>query len=315
MKGNVLAWAALAAGILCIGFSAIFVRMAGVPGPASAFYRVLIASAVAVPWWLSRGERPPGPREVRLIVAAGVFFAVDLALWNSSILLTSAAAATLLANNSPLWVGMASWLLFKERLPARYWLGLGAALAGMTVLMGPEAFRHLRFNAGNLLAVGASFFYAAFLLATSRARAKASLAAVTGLSTLVSVLTLLLITLAMGTRLGGYPPRAWAALAGLGLVSQLGGWLAINYALGHLRAAPVSVSLLSQAVVTALLAMPILGEYPGRLPDRRRRRGPRGHLPRHHREGAVNQRVSWASRKVRGPSSQLPESKIVTMPR
>jgi drug/metabolite transporter (DMT)-like permease len=48
----------------------------------------------------------------------------------------------------------------------------------------------------------------------------------------------------------------------MGLFSQLGGWLAINYALGHLRAAPVSVSLLGQAVVTTLLAMPLLGEFP-----------------------------------------------------
>jgi drug/metabolite transporter (DMT)-like permease len=47
----------------------------------------------------------------------------------------------------------------------------------------------------------------------------------------------------------------------MGLVSQLGGWLGINYALGHLRAAPVSVCLLAQVIVTALVAMPLLGEY------------------------------------------------------
>jgi len=64
-----------------------------------------------------------------------------------------------------------------------------------------------------------------------------------------------------GTTLSGFPPRAWLALAGLGLVSQLCGWLAINYALGHLRAAPVSVCLLAQAVVTAVVAMPVLGEF------------------------------------------------------
>ena len=51
------------------------------------------------------------------------------------------------------------------------------------------------------------------------------------------------------------------ALVGLGPVSQLGGWLGINYALGHLHAAPVSVWLLGQVVVTALAAMPLLGEY------------------------------------------------------
>jgi drug/metabolite transporter (DMT)-like permease len=46
----------------------------------------------------------------------------------------------------------------------------------------------------------------------------------------------------------------------MGLVSHLGGYLAINYALGHMRATSVSVSLLSQPVITALLSIPLLGE-------------------------------------------------------
>jgi drug/metabolite transporter (DMT)-like permease len=65
----------------------------------------------------------------------------------------------------------------------------------------------------------------------------------------------------MGTTLTGFSHQTWLALAGLGLISQLGGWLAINYALGHLSAAPVSVCLLGQTVVTALVSMPLLGEY------------------------------------------------------
>ena len=43
-------------------------------------------------------------------------------------------------------------------------------------------------------------------------------------------------------------------------MSHLGGYLAINYALGHLRATSVSVSLLGQPVLTALLSIPLLGE-------------------------------------------------------
>ena len=258
---HLAAWLALAVGIVCIGFSAIFVKLAQVPGPVSAFYRVLIAGAVLVPWWLAKGGRRPAPAELRLIVLGGTFFAIDIAMWNTSILLTSAATATLLANNSPLWVGLASFVLFRERLPGRYWLGLAVALAGMMWLVGGDAYRQLRLDSGNLLAVGASFFYAAYLLTTHRARATADLLTVMTFSTLTSIVMLLGINLAMGTVLTGYSRHAWLALAGLGLVSQLTGWLAINYALGQLRAAPVSVCLLAQVVVTALVAMPLLGEF------------------------------------------------------
>jgi drug/metabolite transporter (DMT)-like permease len=254
------AWLALATGIVCIGFSAIFVKLAQVPGPVSAFYRVLIAGAVLLPWWLARGRRRVSRADLRLIVAGGIFFAVDIAMWNTSLLLTSAATATLLANNSPLWVGLAGFVLFRERLSGRYWLGLAVALAGMMWLVGGAAFRHLRLDLGSMLAVGASVFYAAYLLTAHRARARVDLLTVVTLSTLVSIVALLVINLAMGTTLVGYSRSAWLALAGLGLVSQLGGWLCINYALGHLRAAPVSVCLLAQVVVTALVAIPVLGE-------------------------------------------------------
>jgi drug/metabolite transporter (DMT)-like permease len=75
-----------------------------------------------------------------------------------------------------------------------------------------------------------------------------------------AVLILLPINLAGGYQLTGFSELTWLALISLGLVSQLGGWLAINYALGHLSAARVSVSLLGQAVVTALVGIPVLGE-------------------------------------------------------
>ena len=260
-KHRAAALAALAAGIVCIGFSAIFVKLAGLPGPVSALYRVLVAGAVLLPWWLARRDPLPAREDIRLILTGGLFFAIDIALWNTSILYTSAATATLLANNSPLWVGLASFLLFRERLSGSYWLGLAVAMAGTVWLVGGDAYRHLRLDPGNLLALLAGVFYAAYLLVTHRARKRVDLLPVMTLSTLASIAVLLLLNLALGTTLTGFSRRAWLALAGMGLVSQLGGWLAISYALGHLRAAPVSVALLAQVVVTALAAMPLLVEY------------------------------------------------------
>jgi drug/metabolite transporter (DMT)-like permease len=261
---GVLAPLALVAGVFCIGFSAIFVKLAALPGPVSALYRVAIAAVVVVPVWLA--TRKPGSlpdsRAFVPMIAGGLFFALDITLWNTSLRLAPAATATLLANNSPLWVGLASFLVFRERLGWRYWLGLALALAGMAWLVGLGAIRRLDLGAGNLLAVGASVFYAAFMLTTQRARAKGRVDLMTfmAVSTLASVALLLPLNLALGSTLAGFPPRVWLALAGLGLVSQLGGWLAINYALGHMPASQVSVCLLSQSVVTALLSIPILGE-------------------------------------------------------
>ena len=255
------AYLSLAVGAVCIGCSAIFVRLAGISGTASAFYRVFIAGIVLVPWWLSKRLACPSRSDMLLILAGGVFFGLDLVLWNSSVLLIPAATATLLANNAPVWVGLGALLLFRQRLSFYFWIGLAVAMVGMMLIVGGDAWRQLGLNTGNLLGIGASLFYAAYLLTTERIRSRVDTLTLNALCTGSMVILLFVICLLWRVPLAGYPNKTWLALAGLGLISQLGGWLAINYALGHLRAAPVSVGLLSQPVVTALLAMPVLGEY------------------------------------------------------
>src|ERR1700741_625659 len=100
------AYLALIAGIACIAWSAIFVRWTDIPGPASAFYRMLIPAVVLLPTFLfDRGDdtRLNG-RMLWIIALGGLFFALDLALYNPPILQTTAANATLLGNNTPIVV-------------------------------------------------------------------------------------------------------------------------------------------------------------------------------------------------------------------
>jgi len=252
---------ALALGVFCIGTSAIFVKIASVPGTVSAFYRVLFAGLALLPLRLLQKKLSfPSWKDIRLIGLGGLAFAGDLVLWNTSILLTSAAAATLLANNSPLWVGLGATLIFHEKLNLKYWLGLLIALLGMTVIVGGNALQELRFNAGDLLAIGASFLYATYMLITQKARACVDTLTLNLFTMLTCIIILLPVTLLLGQPLAGFSTQAWMALVGLGLIPQFIGWLAINYAMGHLPAARVSVTLLGQSVVTAILGILFLRE-------------------------------------------------------
>ena len=255
------AYMALALGVFCIGTSAIFVKIASLPGAVSAFYRVFFAGLALLPLRLSH-KKPlfPPRKELRLIGLGGLAFAGDLVLWNTSLLLTSAAAATLLANNSPLWVGLGATLFFREKLSLKYWLGLIISLTGMVVIVGGNAIQELRFNLGDLLAIGASFFYAAYMLITQKARAKTDTLTLNLLTMLACVIILLPINFLFNRSLTGFSIQTWLALVGLGLVPQFIGWLAINYAMGHLPAARVSVTLLGQSVVTAILGIFFLNE-------------------------------------------------------
>lgn len=266
-----LAYGALFAAVLGISWSAIFIRWAAVPGPSSAFYRVLIAAAVLGPAWLvamatdsHRRERfqQAGVRAAWFAVLGGAFFGLDLALFNTAVMTTTAAEATLFGNNAPIFVGLGTWLLFRRRPKRTFWAGLAIASAGGTAVMiaglsGPTSGGSVT---GNLLAVAASVFFAAYLLTTERVREGLDTLSFTTLSIVGSTVTLLLVCLALDAPLWGFSRVTWAALLGLGIVSQLAAYFALVYALGHLPATVTSVGLLAQLPITALLAVPLLGE-------------------------------------------------------
>lgn len=263
------AYLALLIGAVCIGFSAIFTKWAGVAGPVAALYRVAIASAVlAVPFaWQANKERKPGhggrgfPRRAMLITAlAGLFFALDLGFWNTSLSLTSAANSTLLGNTSTLWVSLGAMLIFHESLRKRFWAGMALAVLGAIIVVGRDVFDHPRLGLGDLLSVGSSLFYAGYLLATQRARLYVGTLPFMWLGSAVSTVLLLAYVMVIGEPLTGYTADQYAALAALALISHVLGWLAINYALGHLPAPVTSVALLLQPVITAIVAVPLLGE-------------------------------------------------------
>ena len=110
------------------------------------------------------------------------------------------------------------------------------------------------------MALAAAACFAVYLLATEELRAHINTLDFLRLATVSSAASLFLITLILRVPLGVPDRRSMLALLGLGLVSQLGGYLALTYALGHLPATVTSVSLLSQGPLTALLAALLLGE-------------------------------------------------------
>lgn len=247
-------------GILCISWSAIFVKLADVSGLTSAFYRMLIGFLGILPIWFVRRKAFSDPKSVRVAVLCGVIFACDIAVWNVSILLTKAAISTLIANLAPVWVGMGAILFLKEKPGRIFWIGTFIALIGVAMIVGFEQIYYSRLNAGHFLAILASLFYACYLLIMRKGRLHMDTVSFTMISMFASSVVLLIIALLSDTQLTGFSFHTWEALLGLGFISQLGGWLAINYAMGFMPPTFASVSLLSQSVFTALIAIPLLGE-------------------------------------------------------
>lgn len=247
-------------GIICISWSAILVKVAGVSGIASGFYRLFFGTLAIIPIWLYYKKPVKDKRGVGIAVICGVLFASDIALWNTSIMLSKASVSTLLANLAPVWVGLGALLFMKEKPGKLFWAGTFVALAGVLIIVGNEALFGTKLNLGNGLAILASMFYGAYLLTVRKGRSGLDTFSFTAISMITSTVTLAFISLVSGVAMGGFETKSWLALIALGLVPQVIGWLTINQALGHISPAVASVSLLSQTVFTAIFSVPVLGE-------------------------------------------------------
>ncbi len=266
-KSRIFAYLALATGILSLGMTAMFVRWANAPGPVTGFYRLAIATALTAPLFIHRQRTQTAIPRAHLLIPllGGLFAAGDFALWNTSVLFTTASNATLLGNTAPLWVALAAWLFFREHLRLDFWLGLGLALTGAVFIVGRDFLLHPTLGTGDLMACGAAVFYAAYMLTTQRGRVKLDVFRYWWLASLSASFGLLAITWIMGFKLTGYPTNSWLVFLATAVVSQIIGYMSISYALGHLPASVVSPSLIGQPVVTTILAIPLLGEMPGAI--------------------------------------------------
>jgi drug/metabolite transporter (DMT)-like permease len=262
--------AAAVAGALCIAFSGILVRLADVSPDTAAVFRCLYALPLLALLAI-RERRRLGPRTRRerwLALAAGMFFALDLAFWHRSIEAVGAGLATVLGNFQIVFVALVAWAALGER-PSPMLLGaIPVALAGIVMISG--VLEDGAFGddpvAGVVFGVLTALAYTGFILILRRGnqdvrRPAGPLLDATATSAVVGAV----IGLSLGTLdpLPGWPAQGWLVV--LALTAQVLGWLLISVSLPRLPAAVTSVLLTIQPVGAVLLAMAILGENPSGL--------------------------------------------------
>jgi drug/metabolite transporter (DMT)-like permease len=262
---KILPYLAMGATIVSLSFAAFFVRWANAPAPVMGFYRLGIATLILTPFFVRRRQRTPGVAPLRwgiviLPVLAGLGSALDHFAWNTSLKYTSAANATLLGNTAPLWVALVAWLLFKERTRGLFWIGLALTMGGAVAVLSNDFLRHPMIGWGDLLALTTGILYAIYFLFSQRSRQYFDTLSHVWICSLSSTLILLIISLVTGSALTGYSPFTYLMFLGAALLPQMVGYMAMGYALGHLPASIVSPTMLGQPVLTALLAIPLLGE-------------------------------------------------------
>lgn len=253
-------------GLACTTSAPIFMRLSEIGPIATGAWRITLAlpALLILLQFESRRRATHGPMDRRtlgLLIVSGMFFAGDLVLWYSSLLLTSVASASFLANSTPVFVVLGAWLLFKDRPNSLFLVGLAIGVAGSAVMMSESLAMSTRNFTGDALSVGGAAFYACYLLAVSRARKSASTMTLMVVSSLsAAALLWVLAFLFEPAALWPETTRGWLVVIGTAMLTHVAGQTLIALSLGYVPANFSALILLLQPVIPTLAAWLLFDE-------------------------------------------------------
>ncbi|MGN6155237.1 MAG: DMT family transporter [Sphingomicrobium sp.] len=254
-----LAFPALLFGNVALAFGPWLVRLADTGAVATGFWR--LALALPFLWFLARatGQQPHWPKRALVIIllAAAIFYSLDLAAWNAGIRMTKLGNATLFGNSGS-FVFAIYGLVLASRLPSARQAGaLALAVFGAVLLMSSSYELSPKNLGGDLLTLVAGFLYGGYLIFVERARTSLKSLPLLLLVTLFSAPILLAISVGFGETIW---PRDWTPLLIFALSSQVLGQGLLVYSIGVFPPLVVGLALLTQPAVSAAIGWLAYGE-------------------------------------------------------
>jgi drug/metabolite transporter (DMT)-like permease len=250
-------------GIIGVSTGSIFARLADAPALVTAAYRVGLASLILIPLavWKARDElRNLSFREYKLAVLSGLFLALHFASWISSLDYTAIANSVVLVNTIPLWVGLFTPLIAKDRLARATLISIIISVGGGIIIGCGDFATGGRALLGDLLAVIGAICAAIYLLIGRNLRRKLSLISYVALCYGSAALFLWLIVLFLKLPLTGYSTQTVTAFWAMALISQIIGHTSYNWALKWFSAGFVAVALLGEPIGATIMAYIIFDE-------------------------------------------------------
>ena len=253
----------LAIGILGVSTGAIFARMADAPALVTAAYRLGLASLILIPlaaWKAGDELRRLTSQDIKLAVLSGFFLALHFASWISSLDYTAIANSVVLVNTIPLWVGLLTPIITRDRLTKATIISMIVSVIGGTIIGYGDFATEGQALLGDFLAVIGAICAAFYLLLGRKLRPKLSLLAYVAICYGSAALFLWVGVLAMQLPVSGYSTQTIGAFWAMALVSQIIGHSSYNWALKWFSTGLVAVALLGEPIGSTILAYLIFDE-------------------------------------------------------
>ncbi len=256
---------ALLVGVVAVSFAAIFIRLAEAPSLVIAAYRLALASLIIGPVGFLRHRREMkglDRNDLLFAMVSGFFLTLHFSLWIASLNYTTVASSVVFVSTHPLFVGIASHFLTQDRLSPLMLGGIIVAVLGGMIIGWDDLTMGGKALWGDFLALMGAAMAAGYFMVGRRLRPKMSILAYISIVYSVAALGTLVLCTLTGQRFTGYSAHTYLMFVLLAVVPQIIGHSSFNWALRHLSAPVVSVTILGEPVGSTILAYFILHEAP-----------------------------------------------------
>lgn len=265
MKTNIGLYLALLFGVFSLSTSAIFVRLANAPSAITAFFRLLFATLLLLPFLLTSKENRRqllslSKKQWTLGILSGLLLSAHYMLWFESLRHTSVASSTVIVTLQPLFSIAIGFIFLKERFHKLAIGGCLIAIAGCFLIGWGDFQISSQALFGDLLAFLAAGFISIYFFIGQAIRKELSAVPYSVISYLSSSVFLGCCAIMERSSFTGYPAATWMAFGGLALISTVFGQFIFNWLLKWIPATVISMSILGETIGTCILAYFILNE-------------------------------------------------------
>jgi drug/metabolite transporter (DMT)-like permease len=257
--------AAIVVAVISISFASIFIKWSQAPALAIAAYRLLFATVILIIPTLALNRRELlglSRRELVILGLVGVALAFHFGFWISSLKYTSVANSVILVSTHPILIAVVSHYYLKERISKIAGAGVAIALVGMIMIGSSDLAVSQESLYGDLLALLGMFALATYLLSGRKIRQKTPVLPYVTVVYAVATICLFAGCFIFSVPLYPYPNEEWILFLALAIIPMILGHTVYNWTLRYVTALIVSMSILGEPILSAILAYLLLSEEP-----------------------------------------------------
>ncbi len=251
--------------VVFASFSSIFNKLSDMPPMILVAYRLGFAVLILLPTTMKSCVpeiKKVDRRNLTLCIISGIFLALHFTAWTASVNYTSVASAVVLVNIHPIFIVIASYFLFKQRVSKKVALGILVAFIGCVVVSVGDTTLGSNVIYGDALALGGAFFISGYFLIGQFVRQRLSAIAYTFLVYTSSFITLVILAIVTKTPLYPYPGRELLIALALAVLCTIMGHSIFNWSLQYVSATFVATASLGAPVGATIWAMLLFQEIP-----------------------------------------------------